>query len=102
MTPKVGVRGALIDAGDRLLMMREVAEGRWSLPGGFAEPMDTPSEAVVREETGGSNTPQRAMPTLWTSHDVTPVVGAGHGCVLSAIAGAWGSTASATALPYRP
>ena len=44
----------------------------------------------------------RAMPTLWTSYDVTPVVGRGHGCVLSAIAGAWGSTASATALPYRP
>src|SRR5450759_735507 len=42
----------------------------------------------------------RAMPTLWTSYDMTPVVGRGHGCVLSAIAGAWGSTASATALPY--
>src|ERR1035437_6684787 len=55
VTPKVEVRGALIDEGDRLLMMREVADGRWSLPGGFADPLDTPSEAVVREvreETG--------------------------------------------------
>src|SRR5450756_2994665 len=40
VTPKVEVRGALIDEGDRLLMMREVADGRWSLPGGFADPLD--------------------------------------------------------------
>jgi ADP-ribose pyrophosphatase YjhB (NUDIX family) len=55
VTPKVEVRGALIDEGERLLMMREVVDGRWSLPGGFADPLDTPSEAVVREvreETG--------------------------------------------------
>jgi ADP-ribose pyrophosphatase YjhB (NUDIX family) len=55
VTPKVEVRGALVDENDRLLMMREVADGRWSIPGGFADPLDTPSEAVVREvreETG--------------------------------------------------
>lgn len=55
VTPKVEVRGALVDDHDRLLLMREVVDGRWSLPGGFADPLDTPSEAVVREvreETG--------------------------------------------------
>jgi ADP-ribose pyrophosphatase YjhB (NUDIX family) len=55
VTPKVEVRGALVDVRDRLLMMREAVDGRWSLPGGFADPLDTPSEAVVREvreETG--------------------------------------------------
>ena len=55
VTPKIEVRGALVDERNRLLMMREVADGRWSLPGGFADPLDTPSEAVVREvleETG--------------------------------------------------
>jgi ADP-ribose pyrophosphatase YjhB (NUDIX family) len=55
VTPKVEVRGALVDDRDRLLMMREVVDGRWSLPGGFADPLDTPSEAAVREvreETG--------------------------------------------------
>jgi ADP-ribose pyrophosphatase YjhB (NUDIX family) len=55
VTPKVEVRGALVDERDRLLMMREAVDGRWSLPGGFADPLDTPSEAVVREvreETG--------------------------------------------------
>jgi ADP-ribose pyrophosphatase YjhB (NUDIX family) len=55
VTPKVEVRGALVDERERLLMMREVIDGRWSLPGGFADPLDTPGEAVVREvreETG--------------------------------------------------
>jgi len=55
VTPKVEVRGALVDEHDRLLMMREAVDGRWSLPGGFADPLDTPSEAAVREvreETG--------------------------------------------------
>src|ERR1700712_850430 len=47
VTPKVEVRGVLIDDHDRLLLMRETVDGRWSLPGGFADPIDTPSEAVV-------------------------------------------------------
>jgi hypothetical protein len=34
VTPKVEVRGALIDEGDRLLMMREVADGRGRFPAG--------------------------------------------------------------------
>jgi len=55
LTPKVEVRGALVDEHDRLLMLRERIDGKWSLPGGFADPLDTPSTAVVREireETG--------------------------------------------------
>ena len=55
VTPKVEVRGALVDDHDRLLFMREITDGRWSLPGGYADPLDTPSAAVlreVREETG--------------------------------------------------
>lgn len=54
-TPKIDVRGALVDERERLLLMRERTDGRWSLPGGFADPLDTPSAAVVREvreETG--------------------------------------------------
>jgi ADP-ribose pyrophosphatase YjhB (NUDIX family) len=49
VTPKVEVRGALVDEQDRLLLIRERLDGRWSLPGGFADPLDTPSEAVIRE-----------------------------------------------------
>jgi len=49
VTPKVEVRGALVDDQDRLLLIRERVDGRWSPPGGFADPLETPSEAVVRE-----------------------------------------------------
>ena len=54
-TPKVDVRGALVDADERILLMRERSDNRWSLPGGWADPLDTPSRAVEREvveETG--------------------------------------------------
>ena len=54
-TPKVDVRGALFDEAERVLLMRERSDGRWSLPGGWADPLDTPTAAVlreVREETG--------------------------------------------------
>ena len=54
-TPKVDVRGALVDEHGRVLLTRERSDGRWSLPGGWADPGDTPSQAVVREvreETG--------------------------------------------------
>ncbi len=49
-TPKVGVRGAVFDAEGRLLLVREVADQhRWSLPGGWAEVNQTPTQSVVRE-----------------------------------------------------
>jgi ADP-ribose pyrophosphatase YjhB (NUDIX family) len=49
------VRGAVFDDTERVLMMREKTDGRWSLPGGWADPGDSPSSAVTREileETG--------------------------------------------------
>lgn len=54
-TPKIDVRGVIFDAQERVLLMREKADGRWSLPGGWADPGDSPSAAVTREileETG--------------------------------------------------
>jgi 8-oxo-dGTP pyrophosphatase MutT (NUDIX family) len=54
-TPKVDVRGALVDEQERFLFMRERSDRRWSLPGGWADPLDSPIQAVVREireETG--------------------------------------------------
>ena len=48
-TPKLDVRGAAFRDG-RLLMVREaVDDGRWTLPGGWADVNQTPAEAVVRE-----------------------------------------------------
>ena len=54
-TPKVDVRGAVFDERERVLLMREKADGLWSLPGGWADPGEAPSTAVAREvleETG--------------------------------------------------
>ena len=54
-TPKDDVRGALFDDHERVLLMQEKTDGRWSLPGGWADPGDSPSAAVTREvleETG--------------------------------------------------
>ncbi len=54
-TPKIDVRGVIFDEQERVLLMREKMDGRWSLPGGWADPGDAPSAAVareIREETG--------------------------------------------------
>jgi ADP-ribose pyrophosphatase YjhB (NUDIX family) len=49
-TPKVDVRAAVFDRQDRILMVRETAdEGRWTLPGGWADVNQTPAECAVRE-----------------------------------------------------
>lgn len=47
-TPKVDVRGALFE-GDRVLLVKEGRDGKWTLPGGWADALDTPAEATVRE-----------------------------------------------------
>ena len=54
-TPKVDVRGVVFDDQERVLLMQEKSDGRWSLPGGWADPGEAPSVAVTREileETG--------------------------------------------------
>jgi len=49
-TPKVDARGAVFDDQGRVLMVREIQdEGRWTLPGGWADVNQTPSECVLRE-----------------------------------------------------
>jgi ADP-ribose pyrophosphatase YjhB (NUDIX family) len=47
-TPKVDVRGAIFH-NDALLLVRERSDGRWTLPGGWADAGEAPSECVVRE-----------------------------------------------------
>jgi ADP-ribose pyrophosphatase YjhB (NUDIX family) len=54
-TPKVICRAAVFDSAERILMVRETADGRWTLPGGWIDVGDSPSDAAVREvweETG--------------------------------------------------
>ena len=48
VTPKVEVRGAVFRDG-KVLLVRESADGRWTLPGGWADVNESPSQAVEKE-----------------------------------------------------
>jgi len=53
-TPKVDVR-AVVQKDGRILLVKERSDGRWSLPGGFADINYSPKEVAVKEvaeETG--------------------------------------------------
>lgn len=47
-TPKVDVRAGVFRDG-RILLVREISDGGWTLPGGWADVGDEPSVAAVRE-----------------------------------------------------
>lgn len=47
-TPKIDVRGACF-RDDRVLLVRERIDGKWTLPGGWADVNDSPSAAVEKE-----------------------------------------------------
>lgn len=54
-TPKVDVRGLLLNAAGEILLVKEMADGKWTLPGGWADIGLSPAEVIVkefREETG--------------------------------------------------
>lgn len=53
-TPKVDVRGVIF-RDDKILLVQEKSDGKWTLPGGWADVGETPAANVVREvleETG--------------------------------------------------
>lgn len=60
MTPRVDVRGAAFRDG-HVLMVREHSDGRWSLPGGWADVNQTAGECVVREIREESGFTARAV-----------------------------------------
>jgi ADP-ribose pyrophosphatase YjhB (NUDIX family) len=65
-TPKVDVRGVVFRA-DELLLVRERADGLWTLPGGWADIGESPREAVereIREETGYHARPVKLL-AVW-------------------------------------
>jgi ADP-ribose pyrophosphatase YjhB (NUDIX family) len=62
-TPKVDVRGVVFRDG-RVLLVRELSDGRWALPGGWADVGESLSEAVVREVREESGYETRAVKLL--------------------------------------
>lgn len=72
-TPKVDGRGVVFKDG-KLLLVRELRDGNWTLPGGFADVGDSPSEAVVREVREESGYEVRAVKllALWDRNKQSP------------------------------
>ena len=66
-TPKVDVRGAAFRDG-RVLMVREVSDGGWTLPGGWADVNQTAADCVIREISEESGFQARAV-KLAAVHD---------------------------------
>jgi ADP-ribose pyrophosphatase YjhB (NUDIX family) len=65
-TPKVDVRGAVF-RDEKILLVRERSDNRWSLPGGWADVNQAPSECVIREivEESGFQTRVRKLAAVW-------------------------------------
>jgi ADP-ribose pyrophosphatase YjhB (NUDIX family) len=62
-TPKVDVRGVVFHDG-KILLVKERIDGLWTLPGGWADPGQSPSESVVREIQEESGYQSRACRLL--------------------------------------
>lgn len=75
-TPKIDVRAVVIED-DRVLMVRQIVEGKWTLPGGWADVGQSLSEAIVqevREESGYVVVPKRILAVHdRPRHNVPPI-----------------------------
>jgi 8-oxo-dGTP diphosphatase len=48
-TPNVSVRALVFNERKQLLLVKEASLGTWSLPGGWCDLFETPSEAIIKE-----------------------------------------------------
>jgi ADP-ribose pyrophosphatase YjhB (NUDIX family) len=63
-TAKVDIRGLLLSPDKKILLVREQADGKWSLPGGWGDVGYSPKEVMVKEfkeETGLDVVPQQLL-----------------------------------------
>lgn len=63
ITPKVATRAAVFE-GDRIMLVRELRDDLWVLPGGYCDLNEPPSQAAAREvleETGYAVRPSRLL-----------------------------------------
>jgi ADP-ribose pyrophosphatase YjhB (NUDIX family) len=72
-TPKVDVR-SVVFRDDRILLVREKLDGRWTLPGGWADVNESASEAAVREtfEESGYETRATKLLAVWDRRKHNP------------------------------
>ncbi len=73
-TPKVDVRAAVFDQG-RLLLVREVEDGAWTMPGGWADVGEVPSKATEREvfEEAGFIVKARKVVGVYDANRIRPL-----------------------------
>lgn len=73
-TPRIDVRGAVFQAG-KLLLVREILDGGWTMPGGWVDVGDTPSGAVEREvhEESGFKVKARKVIGIYDANRVGPL-----------------------------
>jgi ADP-ribose pyrophosphatase YjhB (NUDIX family) len=66
VTPKIEVRGAVFRAA-RVLLVRERIDGLWTLPGGWVDVGESPSQAVTKEieQESGFRTRVVGLAALW-------------------------------------
>lgn len=75
VTPKVDVRGAVF-RDDKILLVKEITDGLWSLPGGWADVNEAPSRMVekeVQEETGLTVAARKIIGVYEANHDRQPI-----------------------------
>jgi ADP-ribose pyrophosphatase YjhB (NUDIX family) len=76
-TPKVDIRVAVFED-NRVLLVREASDGRWSLPGGWADVGETPAAVAVREAKEESGYDVRVIKLLAlldkAAHDPSPTL----------------------------
>jgi ADP-ribose pyrophosphatase YjhB (NUDIX family) len=68
-TPRIGVRGAAFRDG-KILMVREVTDGRWAVPGGWCDVNQTAGQCIEREIREESGFTARAIKVaaVWDKH----------------------------------
>ena len=73
-TPKIDVRAAIFREG-KLLMVREIADGGWTLPGGWVDVGDLPSLAAEREawEEAGVHVKARKVVGVYDANRTGPL-----------------------------
>ena len=67
ITPKVDVRAVIFNEQNQILLVKEQADGKWSLPGGWADIGQSPKEVAVNEvleETGFESEAVRLLAVL--------------------------------------
>jgi ADP-ribose pyrophosphatase YjhB (NUDIX family) len=65
-TPKVDVRGVVFLEG-HIMLVREISDGKWTLPGGWADVNQSPAECVEREiaEESGFQARAAKLAAVW-------------------------------------